>query len=122
MTSRILLGLAALLLIATAVFHATGLPMAAGWFSDERAGIMRMLWLTPTIDWSLVALFWAYVAAGARADLRLLAVAAAIVPGASAALLFSVVGLAHPGPAMLAGATALAVIGASRLRAMPPAA
>jgi hypothetical protein len=121
MWPRLLLTLGALLLLVTAAFHATGLAMVGAWFNDERAGIMRMLWLTPTIDWTLVALFWAFVAARPRADLRVLVIAAALLPLASAVGLFVAVGAAHPGPLMLAGSAALAVVGAALLDVRPPA-
>ena len=120
MWPRILLALGALLLLATAAFHATGLAMVSAWFSDERAGIMRLLWLTPTVDWTLVALFWAYVALKARADLRMLAIAAALVPTIAAIGLFRAIGTAHPGPFMLGGAAALAIAGAAALRVRRP--
>jgi hypothetical protein len=121
MWPRLLLTLGALLLLVTAAFHANGLAMVGAWFNDERAGVMRMLWLTPTIDWTLVALFWVFVAARPRAELRVLVIAAALLPLASAVGLFVAVGAAHPGPLMLAGSAALAVVGAALLDVRPPA-
>jgi len=117
---RVLLGAGALLLFATAVFHSTGLSMVGGWLTGERADVLKLLWMTPAVDWTLVALFWAYVALRRAVQLRGVAMAAALFPLTSAAGLFATVGTAHPGPFMLGGAALLAVAGAAKLGASNP--
>ena len=106
----------AVLLIATALFHSTGLSMVSGWLPGMRGQVLSLLWLTPVADWSVVAILWIIAAWRLRSDLRLIVLVSAIVPAFAAVGLFMVAGTSHPGPFMLAGAATLAVVGAIRLR------
>lgn len=114
--ARWLLVAGAVLLIATALFHSTGLSMVSGWLPGTRGQIVSLLWLAPVADWSVVALLWIISAWRLRSDMRLIVLVSAIVPAIAAVALFIVVGTSHPGPFMLAGAALLAVLGAIRLR------
>lgn len=114
--ARWLLGTGAALLIATALFHATGLPMLSGWLAGTRGQILSLLWLTPVADWLVVALLWIVAAIRAQDALVVVVLVSAIVPVFAAVGLFLVAGASHPGPFMLAAAAALAVLGALRLR------
>ncbi len=114
--ARWLLVAGAVLLIATALFHSTGLSMVSGWLPGTRGQVLSLLWLTPVADWSVVAMLWIIAAWRLRSDLRLIVLVSAIVPALAAIGLFFVAGTSHPGPFLLAGAAVLAVIGAIRLR------
>ncbi len=114
--ARWLLGGGAVLLIATALFHSTGLPMVAGWLPGTRGQILGLLWLTPVADWIAVALLWIIAAVRLRSEMRAVVLVSAIVPVFAAIGLFVIVGAAHPGPFMLAVAVVLAMLGAFRLR------
>lgn len=114
--ARALLIAGAVLLVATAAFHSTGLSMVAGWLPGDRGQVLGLLWLTPVADWSIVGLLWIMAAVRGRADWRAVVLISAIIPAFAAIGLFWVVGAAHPGPFMLAAATLLALIGAWRLR------
>ena len=115
--ARVSLGLAALLLLATAAFHASGSPMVAGWLTGSRGAMLRVLWYVPTLDWAAVALLWVWAAMRPSRPLVPLVAIGALVPFGAAALLASAVGPGFPGIWMLAGAGALALVGAARLRA-----
>lgn len=114
--ARVLLAAGAILLMATALFHSTGLAMVAGWLPGDKGQILSLLWLTPVVDWTIVALLWLFVAWYARADLRLVVFISSIVPAFAAIGLFAIVGASHPGGFMLAGSAILALLGAWRLR------
>ena len=114
--ARWLLVAGAVLLIATALFHSTGLSMVSGWLPGMRGQVLSLLWLTPVADWSVVAILWLIAAWRLRSELRLIVLVSAIVPAFAAAGLFIVAGTSHPGPFLLAGAAILAVLGALRLR------
>ena len=114
--ARWLLIAGAVLLIATALFHSTGLSMVSGWLPGMRGQVLSLLWLTPVADWSVVALLWIIAAWHMRSELRVIVFVSAIVPAFAAVGLFMVAGASHPGPFMLAGAAALAVLGGIRLR------
>ena len=114
--ARWLLIAGAVLLIATALFHSTGLSMVSDWLPGMRGQVLSLLWLTPVIDWFAVAIIWLIAAWRLQSELRLIVLVSAIVPAIAAVGLFMVAGTSHPGPFMLAGATMLAVLGAIRLR------
>ena len=113
--ARWLLIAGAVLLIATALFHSTGLSMVSGWLPGMRGQVVSLLWLTPVADWSAVAILWLIAARQLRRELRVIVFVSAIVPAFAAVGLFMVAGTSHPGPFMLAGAAVLAVLGAIRL-------
>ena len=113
--ARWLLVAGAALLIATALFHSTGLAMVGGWLPGQKGQILTLLWLTPIADWTVVALLWLWAAKRGRADLRLVVLFSAIVPAFVAIGLFVIAGASHPGGFMLAGSVILAVLGAWRL-------
>ena len=113
--ARGLLIAAAVLLIATALFHSSGLSMVSGWLPGMRGQILNLLWLAPVADWIVVAILWIISAWQLRSDLRAIVLVSAIVPAVAAFGLFIVAGTSHPGPFMLAAATVLAVLGAIRL-------
>jgi len=114
--ARWLLIAGAVLLIATALFHSTGLAMVSDWLPGMRGQILSLLWFMPVADWSVVAILWIIAAWQLRSNLRLIVLVSAIVPAIAAVGLFMVAGTSHPGPFMLAGAAMLAVLGAIRLR------
>ena len=115
-TARILLGAGALLLAATAAFHASGGAMVSGWLQGDRGTILRLLWYVPTVDWSVVALVWGFIAF--RPDRRFapLVWLTALIPLSVAIMLIGAVGAGFPGIWMLIGAVILGSLGAARLR------
>ena len=114
--ARILLLLGALLLLATAAFHASGGAMVAGWLDGERGQILRLLWFVPPIDWVVVALIWAFAAWRPSRVLAAIVWLSALIPLAVAGMLLVTIGPGFPGGWMLLGATILAGFGAARLR------
>jgi hypothetical protein len=114
--SRVLLALAALLLFATAAFHASGGAMVSSWLDGDRGAILRLLWYVPTIDWAVIGLLWLFVAWRGDARSAPLVWISAIVPLAVAIMLARAVGPGFPGIWMLTGAVLLAVAGSFRLR------
>ncbi|MCA1662335.1 MAG: hypothetical protein LC648_09370 [Novosphingobium sp.] len=61
MMGRILLFAAAVLLVATAAIHASGQAMVESWtqgFDDQQAAAVRLVWITDSIDWAVVAVLW----------------------------------------------------------------
>lgn len=114
--ARILLALAALLLVATAAFHSSGSAMVSGWLPGDRGRILQMLWFVPAIDWAIVALVWAFIAWRPSAGLSPLVWLTTIIPLSVGLMLIAAVGAAFPGIWMLLGAVALAAVGAARLR------
>ena len=114
--SRILLSLGALLLLLTAAFHATGASAVAGWVTGDRAQVIEALWFVPAIDWTVVAMVWAFVAWRADAKLGALVWITAIIPLAVAVMLIATAGAGFAGIWMLVSAAALAMIGSAGLR------
>ena len=113
--ARWLLGAGVLLLVATALFHSTGLSMVGGWLPGDRGRILGALWLAMSVDWAVVALIWLLAAWRGQPGLRLVVLISAIIPAFIAGCLFAVAGASHPGGFMLAGSAILAVLGAWRL-------
>ncbi len=113
--ARALLTAGAILLFATAAFHASGGAMVADWLPGARGAVLTLLWNVPVVDWSIVGLLWLFVAW--RADRRFMPVVwlSAMIPIVVAVMLIAAVGLGHPGIWMLIGASALAGVGAARL-------
>ena len=115
MLGRILLTLAALVLIGTAAFHASGASMVSGWLGGERGMVLQMLWYIPTLDWAVVGLAWLFIAwRGSHLHAPLVWVLA-LIPGGAAAMVANAVGPAFLGLWLLAGATLLAVLGSIAL-------
>lgn len=114
-SARILLGLGALLLLATAAFHSSGGGAVSGWLEGERGQILRMLWFAPPIDWTVVALVWLFVGWRGDSGFAPLVWLTSIVPLSVALMLLAAVGAAFPGIWMLLGAAAFAAAGAARL-------
>lgn len=59
---RGLVWLGALLLAATAGIHAGGVSMVAGWaagLGPREAAALRLVWLSDSLDWAVVASLWA---------------------------------------------------------------
>jgi len=106
----------AILLLATAIFHMTGLPMVSDWLPAQRGQILGALWVSPAIDWSVVAVLWLIAAFRGGREWAIAVAVSAVIPVTMAIALFTIVGIAHPGPFMLTGAVMLALFGASRLR------
>lgn len=115
MNSRGFLLIAAALLTATAVFHATGLPMVSDWLEGGRQSLLKLLWLSPAFDWLVVALLWVAAALRPSRNLVLVIWISALIPLYTAVGLILTVGLGHPGLYMLLGSILLALIGARRL-------
>jgi hypothetical protein len=115
--ARIGLGLAAALLLATALFHGSGGAMVSGWLSGQRGEMLKALWYLPSLDWLVVAVLWAWAAAKPSPSLAPFLLIAALIPLGAALLVAGAVGFGFPGVWMLLGAAALACFGALRLRA-----
>lgn len=114
--ARLSLGLAALLLFATAALHASGATMVSGWLPGQRGAILDVLWVVPVIDWAIIGVVWLFVAWRDERALAPLVWVSAVVPLLVAVLLIKAVGPGHPGIWMLVGAAVLASFGASRLQ------
>ena len=114
--ARALLIAGSLLLIATALFHMTGLASVAGWLEGDRGRIVGLLWSTAALSWAVVALVWIYAAIVPSATLRWPVLISAIIPLSLGLLLLAIVDPTHPGGYMLLVSAALACAGAWRLR------
>ncbi len=115
MLGRILLALAALVLIGTAAFHGSGADMVAGWLGGERGALLQTLWLIPTLDWAAVGLAWLFIAWRGTTRLAPLVWLLALIPGGAAAMVAAAVGPAFVGVWLLGAATLLALLGAIAL-------
>ena len=115
-SARILLGLGAALLIATAAFHGSGGAMVSGWLEGERGEILRLLWYVPTVDWIVVALIWLFVARWGDRRLAPLVWISALIPSSVALMLIWAVGAGFAGIWMLIGSVLLAAVGSARLQ------
>ncbi|MGQ0559739.1 MAG: hypothetical protein ACT4OE_09170 [Sphingosinicella sp.] len=112
---RILLALGALVLIATAFIHASGLSMVSSWLSGERGEFLKMLWLMPSLDWIVVGLLWLFLAwRPIKAALPLVWLTALIPFGVAAALVVTV-GPGFFGLWLLTAAILLAAAGTWRI-------
>jgi hypothetical protein len=115
-SARALLIAAALLLFATALFHASGVGVVSGALPGQRGRIMEVLWYLPAWDWTVVALVWLAAALWPDRHLAPLVWLTALIPLVVAILLIRAVGGGFPGVWMLLGAVILAGLGAARLR------
>ena len=113
--ARLSLGLAALLLFATAAFHASGATMVSGWLPGQRGAVLDVLWVIPVIDWAIIGVLWLVTAWKDDRRLAPLVWISAVVPLLVAILLIKAVGFGHPGIWMLMAAAVLASAGAFRL-------
>ena len=113
--ARLSLGLAALLLFATAALHASGATMVSGWLPGQRGAILDVLWVVPVIDWAIIGVLWLFVAWRDERPLAPLVWISAVVPLLVAILLIKAVGVGHPGIWMLIAAALLACVGAALL-------
>lgn len=62
---RIVLAIAALLLLATAGIHAMGLPMVSGWgegLGHREQLAICLFWVAASVSWAAVALLWGVTA------------------------------------------------------------
>ena len=85
---RALLVVGALLLLATAIFHAAGVQMIAGWTTDFepfRRSALQLVWLTDSFDWAVVAVGWLIAARYPTSSWRSAAMLLALIPAACAA-------------------------------------
>jgi len=117
---RIILFAAAALLFATAIIHATGLPMASA--RGEGLGRFQQLaialfWTHASVSWGAVALIWAVAAW--RPGPRWPAALAALIPAHAAAGVLAIDPTFFGGQ-MLAGSVALALAGLILLGRAPP--
>ena len=78
--ARLSLGLAALLLFATAALHASGATMVSGWLPGQRGAILDVLWIMPVIDWAIIGVLWLFVAWRDERGLAPLVWISAVVP------------------------------------------
>ena len=115
---RALLFAAAALLLATAGLHAAGASMVDAWLEglgpDRRAGL-RLVWLTDSIDWAVVAILWA-LAAWKREPGWLGAAAVATLIPAAVAIGILAIDPGFFGGWMLLASVALALTGQWLLR------
>lgn len=115
MLARILLILAAVLLLAAAGLHLSSGEAVAGWMSGERGAVVQILWHLPGLDWIVVALTWLFVAwRGTRRFTPVLWLTA-VVPASAAVAIAAVLGATFIGAWLLAGAALLAVLGSIAL-------
>jgi hypothetical protein len=110
MLGRLLLALAALVLIGTAALHGSGAGMVAGWLGGERGAVLQMLWFIPALDWAVVGLAWLFIAWRGSKLMAPLVWALALIPGGAAALVAGTAGPTFLGFWLLAGATLLALL------------
>lgn len=111
MLGRVVLGSAALLLIATAIVHAMGLPMVSGWgegLARQQQLALCLLWAAASVAWVAVALIWG-VAAWRRGPRWPAAIATLVPLHAAAGVLY--IDATFFGGQMLAGSVVLAVAG-----------
>jgi hypothetical protein len=106
----------AAVLAGTALFHFTGLPMAAAWLEGPRGQLVQLLWLSPGFDWLVVAAIWLFAALRPSRALAPFVVLACLIPAFTAIGLAVLTGATHPGLYLLAGAIGLALAGARKLR------
>ena len=114
--ARTLLIAGSVLLVATALFHMTGLSSVAELLGGDRGRIIELLWGAAALNWGVVALLWSYAAVRPAAALQWPVWISAIIPISLAFLLLGTIDPAHPGGYMLLVASALACIGAWRMR------
>ncbi len=115
-SARLLLAVAAFLLLATAILHATGIGFVSNWLAGEKGRVLRYLWYLPAWDWLIVALVWAAAALWPDRRLALLVWLTALIPLLVVVLLIAAVGGGFPGVWMLLLAVIFAVLGGARLR------
>ena len=115
MLGRLLLVLAALVLIGTAAFHASGGGMVAGWLGGERGALLQTLWFIPALDWAGVGLAWLFIAWRGNARFAPLVWLLALIPAGAAAMVAASVGPGFLGVWLLAGAALLALLGSIAL-------
>ena len=113
--ARALLIAGAVLLVATALFHMTGLDAVSAWLADDRGRILSLLWSTAALSWALVAVIWAYAALRPSAELKWPVWISALIPLSVGILLLALVDSTHPGGYMLLLSAMLAGAGAWRL-------
>ncbi len=114
--AQALLGLAAALLIATALFHGSGGSMVSGWLTGQRGEMLRALWYLPSLDWLVVALIWLVTAVRPSQGAATACLIAALIPAGATLLVSGAVGWGFPGVWMLAGAAVLGAAGSASLR------
>ncbi len=114
--ARSLLGIAATLLFATALFHGSGGSMVSGWLPGQRGEMLRALWYLPSLDWFVVALVWVTMAVRPSRTAATVSLIAALIPAGATMLVSGAVGWGFPGVWMLAGATLLGAAGSILLR------
>lgn len=115
MLARILLILAAVLLLGAAGLHLSAGGAVAGWLPGERGAVVQILWYLPGADWIAVALVWAFVAWLGNQRFAPIVWLTALVPAAAAVAIAAVLGAMFIGAWLLAGAALLAVLGSLAL-------
>ena len=114
-STRIIIGLAALVLLVTALSHFTGANGISSWLEAQRGNVLRSLWYVPAIDWVIVVAVWAYVALRPHRRFAPVIWLTAIIPLVIALMLLQALGADFPGVWMLLLAVGLAVYGSMRL-------
>ncbi|HEX2763128.1 MAG TPA: hypothetical protein VHM92_04685, partial [Allosphingosinicella sp.] len=85
---RTFLFAAAALLVTTAALHAMGQPMVAAWVEGldaQKRAAVSLVWLTDSLDWTVVAALWALAAWRRERPYLTAAAVATIIPSAMAA-------------------------------------
>lgn len=112
---RILLGVAAAMLMLAASIHATAWFNLRGEFPGAVQPVVRLLWFSVDLDWLVAASLWALAAWMGSAALRLPVLAASLIPIGSALWFAVTVGPGFIGVYVLMLAAILAIVGAQRL-------
>lgn len=115
-SARALLLSAALLLLLTALLHASGVGIVSNWLGEESGRIQRIAWYLPAWDWTVIALVWTAAALWPDRHLAPLVWLTALIPLVVAVMLLQAVGGGFPGVWLLLGAVILAGLGGARLR------
>lgn len=114
-SGRLLLGIAAALIVLTAAFHCAGWFLLRGQIAADTRPIVRLLWFCVDLDWLVAAFVWALAGWKGAAVPHLAVVAISAIPLGAAVWLLFVVGPAFFGVYLLLVAAACAIIGSHRL-------
>jgi hypothetical protein len=105
---------AGVVLAATAIFHLSGLAMAASWLDGVEGRIVELLWITPAASWLIIAGYWLHSGWRGPVPPPGAILATALLPLVVAVPLLVTISPAHPGGYLLIAAAGLALATARR--------